>query len=274
MLLVTGGNGQLGTELKKLLKDDVIFTDSEQLDITNETMVITFCKENSVDTIINCAAYTAVDNAEDDIELCRQINEVGPANLAKTGAKLIHISTDYVFDGLNHKPYSTDDTPAPQSVYGKTKLDGEMAVLENATTAIVIRTSWLYSSHGNNFVKTMRRLGQERDSLTVVADQIGTPCFAGDLAEAIVQILPQIKDGQKETYHFSNEGVGSWYDFATEIMELSGLACEVLPIETWQYPTKAMRPPYSVLNKAKIKADFNIKINHWKEGLKKCLKQF
>ncbi|MFI3242294.1 MAG: dTDP-4-dehydrorhamnose reductase [Alphaproteobacteria bacterium] len=271
MILVTGANGQLGNELKILLSD-AIFTDVADLDICDFAAVQSFVKENNVDIIINCAAYTAVDKAEDDIELATKINVDGPENLAKSGAKIIHVSTDYVFDGLGYRPYKPEDEAQPNSVYGKTKLAGEQAVLNNANTAIIIRTAWLYSFFGNNFVKTMLRLGAEKESIGVVADQIGTPTYAGDLAQAIVEILPQIKEGQKDVYHFSNEGVASWYDFAVEI--LKDLQCVVNPISTEDYPTRAKRPFYSVLDKTKIKKDFNIKINHWKKGLEKCLSQF
>ena len=273
MYLITGSNGQLGTELKKRLPD-AIFADVDLLDITDAAAVDKFVRENNIDLIINCAAYTAVDKAEDDIELATKINVDGPRNLAKTGAKVIHISTDYVFDGTGYKPYTTDDKTNPISVYGKTKRAGELAVLENASVAVVIRTAWLYSPYGNNFVKTMRRLGEERESINVVDDQIGTPTYAGDLADAIVQIIPQMTEQTSGVYHFTNSGVCSWYDFATKIMELSGLKCSVNPIKSSDYPTRAVRPFYSVLDKSKIQKVFNIKIQHWKKGLEKCLKQF
>lgn len=272
MLLITGSHGQLGTELAALLPE-AILTDVDELDITDLTAVKAFVAEHNIDTIINCAAYTAVDKAEEDQDLAYKINVTGPENLAKSGARIIHISTDYVFDGTNHTPYSPEDEPKPVSVYGKTKRAGELAVLQNASSAIIIRTAWLYSAHGKNFVKTMRTLGQTKDSLNVVADQIGTPTFAGDLAAAIVAILPQIKAGQKGIYHYTNEGVCSWYDFAHEIMALSGLDCRVNPIPSSQYPTKATRPFYSVLDKQAIKSDFNLNIAHWRESLQKCLKQ-
>ena len=273
MYLITGCNGQLGTEIAKRLPD-AICADVDVLDITDADAVKKFVDENNVDLIINCAAYTAVDKAEDDIDLATKINVDGPRNLAKTGAKIIHISTDYVFGGMGSKPYAADDETNPVSVYGKTKRAGEIAVLENAKCSVVIRTAWLYSAYGNNFVKTMRRLGAEKESLNVVADQIGSPTFAKDLAQAIVTILPQMNETNKGIYHYTNEGVCSWYDFATEIMTLSGLACKVSPIPSSAYPTKATRPFYSVLNKEKIKNVFNIEIPHWKESLVKCLKQF
>lgn len=273
MFLITGSHGQLGTELARLLPQ-AILTDVAELDITDETAVQSFVAAHAVNTIINCAAYTAVDKAEDDADLAAKINIVGSRNLAKSGAKIVHISTDYVFDGLGHKPYRPEDATHPLSVYGRTKLAGEREVLEYAKEAVIIRTAWLYSPYGNNFVKTMRRLGTEKESLNVVADQIGTPTYATDLAAAIVQILPQISAQNKGVYHFTNEGVCSWYDFARKIMELSGLKCKVRPISSADYPTKAQRPYYSVLDKSKIKQTFNIEIEHWEEGLKQCLKQF
>ncbi len=272
-VLVTGANGQLGTELKKLIPN-AVFADVDVLDITDLEAVKKFVADNQIDVIVNCAAYTAVDKAEDEPEIAKKINEEGPRNLAASGAKVIHVSTDYVFDGLGHKPYNPDDETKPVSVYGRTKRAGEIAVLENAKVAVVIRTAWLYSANGNNFVKTMRRLGAERETLNVVADQIGTPTFAGDLAQAIVEILPQINETNKGIYHYTNEGVCSWFDFAHEIMQLSGLECKVCPIPSSAYPTKATRPFYSVLNKEKIKSTFNIEIPYWKESLVKCLKQF
>ena len=272
MFLITGSNGQLGTELSKLLPE-ALLTDVADLDITDEAAVKAYVKNHEVDTIINCAAYTAVDKAEDDEELAAKINIDGPRNLAKSGAKVVHISTDYVFDGSGHKPYQPEDKANPVSVYGRTKLAGEQEVLKYAKEAVIIRTAWLYSPYGNNFVKTMRRLGAEKESLNVVADQIGTPTYAADLAAAIVRILPQISTANKGVYHFTNEGVCSWYDFARKIMELSGLDCKVKPIPSSAYPTKATRPFYSVLDKSKIKQTFNIEIEHWEEGLKRCLKQ-
>ncbi len=271
-ILITGAKGQLGTELAKLLPDAVL-TDVAELDITNFSEVQRFVKENKIGTIINCAAYTAVDKAEDDIELATKINVLGPENLSKTGCKVIHVSTDYVFDGLGYKPYTPTDETKPISVYGKTKRAGELAVLENASSAIIIRTAWLYSPYGNNFVKTMQRLGAEKESLNVVSDQVGSPTYAADLAKAITEIIPQVKEGQKGVYHFTNEGVCSWYDFARKIMELSELNCTVNPIPSSAYPTKATRPFYSVLSKETIKNDFGIKIAHWENGLKRCLKE-
>ena len=274
MFLVTGANGQLGTALQTMLQDKAEYIDREDLDLTDEAAVKAFLQNNDYEYIINCAAYTAVDKAEADAENAHKVNALAPLYLAKYGKRIVHISTDYVFDGNNCKPYNEDDTPHPVSVYGKTKLEGEKNVLANADTAIIIRTAWLYSPHGGNFVKTMRKLGAERENLNVVFDQVGTPTNAYDLAEAIVKALPQIKSGEKEIYHFTDEGVCSWYDFAREIMEQSKLNCKVHPIESKDYPTPAHRPHFSVLNKAKIKTRFKIEIPHWKEGLVKCLQQF
>ena len=273
MFLVVGSNGQLGNELKLLLQNRAIYVDKDELDITDKQAVVAFVSGKSFEAIINCAAYTAVDKAESDEALATLINVEGPRNLAATGVPLIHISTDYVFDGTNSQPYSEDDKPNPQTVYGRTKLASEKAVLETAHTAIIIRTAWLYSTFGNNFVKTMRRLGAERNSLNVVFDQVGTPTYAADLAKAIVVILPQIKEGMKEVYHYSNEGVCSWYDFALAVMAQSDLDCQVLPIESKEYPTPAKRPHYSVLNKAKIKKDFGLKINNWAVSLAECVEK-
>lgn len=272
MYLITGSNGQLGTELSKLLPD-AILTDVAELDITDLAAVTSFVKARNIDTIINCAAYTAVDKAEYDSELAYKINVTGPENLAKTGCKIVHISTDYVFDGKGHKPYLPTDKTHPVSVYGTTKLAGENAVLANADVAVVIRTAWLYSPYGNNFVKTMQRLGREKTSINVVCDQIGTPTYAADLAQAIVSILPQMNETNRGIYHYTNEGVCSWYDFAHEIMQLSSLDCLVCPIPSAAYPAKATRPFYSVLDKSKIKEVFGLTIPHWKDSLHKCLKQ-
>ena len=271
MFLVTGSNGQLGHALRRLLGERAVYADRDELDITDAAAVNAFVGKGKFEAIINCAAYTAVDKAESDEALAARINIDGPANLAATETPLVHISTDYVFDGTACRPYTEADRTNPQSVYGRTKLAGERAVLEKASAAVIIRTAWLYSEDGGNFVKTMRRLGAEKPELRVVFDQIGTPTYAGDLAAAIVAVLPRLYPGVKEVYHFSNEGVCSWYDFACEIMELSGLRCKVVPIESKDYPSPAARPLYSVLNKAKIKRDFGLTINHWKESLHKCL---
>ena len=278
-ILITGSNGQVGSELLELSSKydyNFFFTNRDNLDITNKELINEFVIKNSIDTIINCAAYTAVDNAQDDELNANRINHLAVKNLAQIAKdkniKLIHISTDYVFDGTNFKPYTEDDTTNPNSVYGKTKLDGEKAMCEiNPLNSIIIRTSWVYSSFGNNFVKTMLRLGKDRDSLGVIFDQIGTPTYARDLAKAILDILPKIKNDKVSIYNYSNEGVLSWYDFAKEIMKMAKLDCTINPIETTEYPTPASRPHYSLLNKSKIKKEFDIVIPYWKDSLKGCL---
>lgn len=269
--LIIGSKGQLGTELGKLLPD-ALAADYTELDITDAAAVQDYVQQHGVDCIINCAAYTAVDKAEDDTEKAFAVNAIGVANLAASGAAVVHVSTDYVFDGHGYRPYTPDDKPNPLSVYGTSKLAGEQALSELAETAVIIRTAWLYSPHGNNFVKTMLRLGAEKSELNVVCDQIGTPTSAADLAAAIAQILPQMKRGMKGIYHYTNEGVCSWYDFAVEIMAQAKLPCKVNPILSAQYPTKAQRPFYSVLDKSAIRNDFGISIPHWKESLAECLR--
>ena len=272
MWLVTGANGQLGSELKSLLSTSAVYMDRAELDISDELAVKSFLEKNRFDGVVNCAAYTAVDKAEDEPAEADRINHLGPKWLAKYGKRIIHISTDYVFDRTAHIPYSENDRPNPVSAYGRTKLAGERAVLEQAETAIIIRTAWLYSLYGSNFVKTMLRLGRTRDSLNVACDQIGSPTSAADLAKAIVEILPQINLKKKEVYHFTNEGVCSWYDFAVAIMQMAELPCKVLPIESRDYLTRAKRPFYSVLNKKKIKNDFGLKIRYWRDALADVLK--
>lgn len=272
MYLVTGAKGQLGTELKVLLNESAVYLDRDDLDIASETAVKNFLETNDFECIVNCAAYTAVDKAEIEPVLADETNHLGVKWLAKYGKRIIHISTDYVFDGSSNTPYLEDDKTDPVSVYGKTKLAGERAVMNYAETAVIIRTAWLYSLFGNNFLKTMLRLGKERKSINVVSDQIGSPTYAGDLAKLIVQLLPQLKSGEKNIYHFTNEGVCSWYDFAHSIMQISGADCKVKPIGSHEYPTIATRPVYSVLNKAKIKRDFNIDIPHWRDALTNVLK--
>ena len=281
-ILVTGGHGQLGSELQDLAnkykKDTFYFTDRETLDITDHQKVINFIEQNGVQVIINCAAYTAVDKAESEIEASEKLNHVAVRNIAtlakERGLKFIHISTDYVFDGENFKPYVEEDTPNPVSVYGLTKLSGEKALIEiNPSNSIIIRTSWIYSIYGSNFMKTMIHLGSERNELRIISDQIGTPTYAKDLAEAILMILPQIECENVETYHFSNEGVCSWYDFAKAIFELKDMTLKVNAIQTKDYPTPVKRPFYSVLNKTKVKQVFNLKIPYWKDSLSECLKR-
>lgn len=288
-ILITGCNGQLGTELQLLEKEypqhtwintDVKLTDSpdglpqQQLDITNQLAVNQFVAQNQVDGIINCAAYTAVDKAESDKQMATALNTEAPAYLAaaieKRGGWMIHISTDYVFNGTKHTPYLETDTPCPESVYGSTKLAGEFGVQKFCQKSMIIRTAWLYSPYGNNFVKTMLRLGKERQQLGVVVDQIGTPTYAHDLAQAITTIIE--KGIQPGIFNFTDEGVCSWYDFACAIHHLAGIdSCKVNPIRTEDYPTPAHRPHFSVLDKSKIKQTFGIDIPHWHDALVQCL---
>ncbi|AJI52705.1 dTDP-4-dehydrorhamnose reductase [Francisella philomiragia] len=283
-VLITGSNGQLGSELKELVSNSeleiqnytFIFADSKSLDITDHEAVKQFIIDNHIRFIVNCAAYTAVDKAESDIERADKINHLAVANIAEIakeyGIKLVHVSTDYVFDGHNYRPYLEDDQTNPQSVYGVTKLAGEQAILDiNPKNSIIIRTSWVYSYYGANFVKTMLRLGRERDSLGVIYDQVGTPTYAKDLAKVILDMLPIIQNSRFKIYNYSNDGVASWYDFAKEIMSIANISCQVNSIETKDYPTPAKRPHYSILNKSKIKSDFNIKIPYWKDSLKDCI---
>jgi dTDP-4-dehydrorhamnose reductase len=279
-ILVTGENGQLGSEIKLLSSNyahGFFFTSRDTLDITNKEAISVFVQKNNINTIINCAAYTAVDKAEEEQELANDINHKAVQYLAEIAnekeIKLIHISTDYVFDGTNFKPYLETDPTNPNGIYGKTKLSAEKAIEKiNPKNTIVIRTSWVYSSFGANFVKTMLRLGKEKESLGVIFDQVGTPTYARDLAETILDILPKIENKKVELYHYSNEGVLSWYDFAKEIMRMAKLDCNINPIETKAYPTPAKRPHYSLLNKSKIKNQFNITIPFWKDSLDDCLK--
>ena len=284
-ILVTGAYGQLGNEVRILSANyqeyNFMFTDVDSLDITDKDELIDFVTGNDIRYIINCAAYTAVDKAEDDSELCEKINATAVKNLglaaAEAGAGIIHVSTDYVFDGTSCRPYTEDMPTKPCSVYGKTKLKGEKNLFKVCPNAIVIRTAWLYSPFGNNFVKTMIKLGSERESLNVIFDQVGTPTYAEDLADAILKAMDQTIDTDHDKggiYHFSNEGVCSWYDFTIKIHEIAGIkTCKVNPIETKDYPTKAARPHYSVLNKSKIKQAFNITIPHWESSLKNCIKE-
>ncbi len=280
-ILITGAGGQLGQALYKLLPQAHALDHSE-LDITEEQDVINCVHDLGIKTIINAAAYTKVDLAEDSEQqdLCKALNHTAVRSLANTQCQLIHVSTDYVFDGLNHRPYTEDDQACPINVYGRSKCLGEYEALRKYPHNIVVRTSWLYSEIGSNFFLTMLRLGKSRDSINVVADQVGTPTYAGDLAQALVNIVdaisiatpthPHSKGG---IYHYSNEGVASWYDFACAIMKEANLPCAVSPIKAEEYPTKAQRPYYSVLDKSKIKTTFNMSIPHWQESLRKCLKQ-
>jgi len=280
-ILVTGSNGQLGNELRKLASVtpdfNFVFTDIAELDITNPGAIEAIMIKENISVIINCAAYTAVDKAESDEVLAYRINADAPGNLAAAAlrfdALLVHISTDYVFSGEGFRPYTENISCDPRSTYGMSKLKGEIAVIDSGCRHIIIRTSWLYSAFGNNFIKTVRKYGRERGHLNMIYDQIGTPTHAADLAAAILAIIPQCENHQREIYHYSNEGVCSWYDFALEILDQSGIKCTVAPITTFEYPLPATRPFYSVLNKAKIKNDFNIKIPHWKESFTRCLKE-
>ena len=275
-ILVTGANGQLGSELRVLSVNsnhEFLFTDVAELDITNREAVDNYVSEHGTDIIVNCAAYTNVDKAEDDTEMADNINHLAVKNLAEVSAKykltLIHISTDYVFDGSKNTPYLETDPTAPLGVYGRTKLAGEKAVTDSGCDYLIIRTSWLYSSFGNNFVKTIRRLTAEKDSLKVVFDQVGTPTYAGDLAQAILKIIDSEKYADNAgIYHFSNEGVCSWYDFAIEIMNLSGNLCDIQPCHSDEFPSKVKRPNFSVLDKTKIKETFGLKIPYWKVSLR------
>lgn len=277
-ILITGCNGQLGNEMQLLEKENpqhVYFnTDVAELDITDREAIEAFVEGNAIDGIVNCAAYTAVDKAEDHPGLCELLNAKAPAYLAeamgKRGGWMIQVSTDYVFDGTMHTPYAETAPTAPDSVYGRTKLDGELAVTAACPDSMIIRTAWLYSTFGNNFVKTMIRLGREREELGVVFDQIGTPTYAGDLATAIMTAINKgIVPG---VYHFSDEGVTSWYDFTKAIHRIAGIGtCRVKPLHTDEYPAKANRPAYSVLDKTKIKSVFGIEIPHWEESLEKCI---
>lgn len=279
-IVITGANGQLGNEMRMLSAENTqhtyFFTDVQELDICNEQAVKSFVADNRIEVIVNCAAYTAVDKAEENADLCDRLNHIAPGYLASAaeacGAALIQISTDYVFDGTGHTPYTEEMTPCPNSVYGTTKLAGEEAVRKLCSRAMIIRTAWLYSVYGNNFVKTMLRLGHERDTLGVVFDQIGTPTYAKDLARAIFAAINHgIVPG---TYHFSDEGVCSWYDFTLAIHRMAGITtCKVSPLHTDEFPAKAPRPHYSVLDKSKIKKTFNIEIPHWETSLSDCVKQ-
>jgi dTDP-4-dehydrorhamnose reductase len=280
-ILVTGSSGQLGSEIKDIAASYksfcFFFMDLPALDICNSSQLNIFIKQNNIDAVINCAAYTSVDAAEQNAVIAEQVNGAGVLNLvdalAKVNGKLIHISTDYVFDGNGFLPYQESDKTNPIGVYGKTKRNGELAVINGDIDGIVVRTSWLYSAYGTNFVKTMRRLGKEKKELDVIYDQIGTPTNASDLARVCLEILSYSKqlNTKGDVYHYSNEGVASWYDFAKAIMELGKIECEVRPIETKDYPTLAKRPHYSVLNKSKIKKDFEIKIPYWRDSLAICI---
>lgn len=276
-ILITGANGQLGNCLRDLAVEyqeryRFFYTDVEELDITDAAAIDRYVADNQIQIIVNAAAYTAVDKAEDDVDMAYKLNRDAVRNLAEVSKAhdclLVHISTDYVFSGECCHPYKEDDTPAPKSVYGASKLAGEQAVAEVGCRAIIIRTSWLYSEYGHNFVKTMLRLGDERKEVSVVCDQIGGPTYAGDLAQAILLCLTaNLEKTGMQVYHFANEGVISWYDFAKAIMEISGKPCAVFPIFTGEYPAKAPRPAYSVFNLRKTKTELGISIPYWRDSL-------
>lgn len=277
-VLITGGNGQLGNELRVLTKgrENFIFTDVAELDITDSSAVHSFIEEYKVECVINCAAYTNVDKAEDDPILADKLNNKAVANLARScksvGAFLIHISTDYVFDGKGCIPYSETASPFPTGVYGKTKLAGEKSVIDSGCDYIIIRTAWLYSEFGNNFVKTMMRLFSQKESISVVFDQVGTPTYALDLAKAILCIADNKSHSDHQgIYHFSNEGVCSWFDFAVAIRDLSALKCNVMPCHSSEFPSKVVRPSFSVLDKTLIKNTFGVEVPYWTDSLKKCI---
>ncbi len=279
-ILITGCNGQLGNEMQLLEKNypqhSWFNTDVQELDISNQLAVEQFVKQNQIDGIVNCAAYTAVDKAEENKELCTTLNTVAPSYLAaavdKRGGWMIQISTDYVFNGTKHTPYVETDTPSPDSVYGSTKLAGELGVSKFCKCSMIIRTAWLYSTFGNNFVKTMLRLGKEKTELGVIYDQIGTPTYARDLASIIMTAIE--KGIQPGVYHFSNEGVISWYDFTKAIHRIAGITtCHVRPLHTAEYPTPANRPHYSVLDKTKIKKTYGVEVPYWEESLKECIEK-
>ncbi|GAB3668373.1 dTDP-4-dehydrorhamnose reductase [Echinicola sediminis] len=278
-VLVIGSKGQLGSEIHYLAGNyryDFFFTDKEELDIIQREAVKAFLDLNKIEVIINCSAYTAVDKAESEGELADLINHQAVVNLAEIAKerriRFLHVSTDYVFEGKGYKPYLEEEVANPQNVYGKTKLAGEEGLKRvNPDNSIIIRTSWVYSSFGNNFVKTMIRLGKERDQLKVIDDQIGSPTYARDLAQTLLDILPQLNHAGVEVFHYNNEGVCSWFDFAKAIMEIKAINCDVSPQLTANYPTPAIRPHYSVLNKYKIKKTFNLTIPYWRDSLRSCL---
>lgn len=286
-ILVTGANGQMGQELQALTTQfstfDFIFTDVAELDITNEDEVIRFFEKHRFQYCINCAAYTAVDKAETDENLARLVNVEGVKNLSlacdKFQGQLIHLSTDYVYHNQQNTPFKEGDATNPQSVYAATKLAGDQMALQQLPSSMIIRTSWVYSSFGHNFVKTMLRLGKERDQLGIIFDQIGTPTYAHDLALAILTIIKKVATQQIQAsslagvFHYSNEGVTSWYDFAKAIFRITNIECEVKAIETKDYPTPAKRPPFSLLNKHKIKEAFGLEIPHWEESLARCIQK-
>lgn len=281
-ILVTGSNGQIGSEFRELAPKypeyRFFFTERDELDVSCLDDLERYVATNRIEVIINCAGYTAVDKAESEHEEADRVNHLAVANLAqlakRRSLKLVHISTDYVFNGKGYRPYIEEDSADPLSVYGRTKHAGEQAMMKsNPSNSVIVRTAWVYSRFGANFVKTMRRLARERDELKVVFDQIGSPTYARDLVETILAILPKIASDGVELYHYSNEGVASWYDFAKAIIAMDQLECRVLPIESSDYPTPAARPHYSLLNKSKIKKHFGVEIPYWRESLQCCLEE-
>ena len=282
-ILVTGSNGQLGSSLREIAGSfpqyHFHFTDIDELDITDAQAVKKMVKEHDIRCIMNAAAYNAVDRAESEPQVANLLNAEAVGNLALAAAQadalFIHVSTDYVFDGTSHQPISEDQVPKPISVYARSKYAGEQQALSLNKKTAVVRTSWLYSEYGNNFMKSMIRLGKEREALGVVYDQIGTPTYAGDLADALLRLLPEFdKLSKPEIFHYSNEGVAGWYDFAVAIHKLAGITCNVKPIRTSEYPLPAPRPMYSVMAKEKIKNSFGITIPHWRESLERCMTKF
>ena len=283
IILTTGANGQLGNELKSASKNyygyEFVFTDIETFDITSDDQTVDFIRETRPDWIINCAAYNFVDKAEDEYDKAMLINGTAVKNIAEaikgSECRLIHISSDYVFDGQSNVPYNESTIPNPVSAYGRSKLEGEKGALIHYGS-MIIRTSWLYSSFGSNFVKTVLNRAREQDSIRVVSDQTGTPTYAADLAEAILRIISAVIRNQiafnSGIYHYSNEGVCTWYDLALEIVKEASLKCQVLPILSEEYPSTVRRPSYSVLDKSKIKENYNLEIPHWRSSLQKCIK--
>lgn len=288
MILITGGKGQVGQCFQELAArirgPRFLFVDVDELDITDRRAVRAFFKkQDEIRWVINLAAYTAVDKAETDAALAKKINVIGPRNLAEEcaalGLPLIHLSTDYVYHNRQNTPFVEGDLESPKGIYAKTKLEGDRAALAKNPLTIILRTSWVYSAHGHNFVKTMLRLGRERAELKVVFDQIGTPTYAPDLVDAILLLINKVEIGAVPRdeicgiWHFSNEGVTSWYDFAAAIFEAKKIGCRVLPIRSSEFPTPASRPPFSVLDKSKIKSFFGLEIPHWRDGLRRCLEK-
>ena len=278
-ILITGANGQLGNEMRTISKESAntyLFTDVAELDITNLGAIRQCVADNAIDVIVNCAAYTNVDKAEDDVAMADLINNKAVENLAiackEANATLFHVSTDYVFSGDKNTPCREDEPTNPLGVYGQTKLAGEQSIERVGCKALTFRTAWLYSIYGGNFVKTMQRLTAERDTLNVVFDQVGTPTHAGDLAALIYQLIEKKRFvGHEGIYHFSNEGVCSWYDFAKEIAELSGNSCAIRPCHSDEFPSKVTRPAFSVLDKTKVKTTFQVTVPYWKDSLKRCI---